>query len=273
MKITFIGGGNMATALMTGLRPNDGPHQIEVVDVDTAQRARLHERFGVRAIGELDDAAARCDVMVLATKPQHLFDALQPVAARLRDGRNSPLLLSIAAGIRTEDVARWAGGYRRVIRAMPNTPALIGAGITGLTALAEAGSADRAAAESIMGAVGALIWVDDDAAIDAVTAVSGSGPAYVFYLIEAMLAGAERIGLSAQAARQLTLATLSGATQLAAQSSESAQVLRERVTSKGGTTAAALAHLQMHQVGPRISEAVEAAYVRARAMADELGRQ
>jgi pyrroline-5-carboxylate reductase len=247
MRITFIGGGNMASALITGLQrapsePVAGQHRIQVIETDAAQRDRLTQRFNVRAIAQLDDAAAAVDVIVLATKPQQLFEVVAPLAARLGHAIDNPLLLSIAAGIRTEDIARWAGNYRRVIRAMPNTPALIGSGITGLAALPEARAADRAAAETIMRSVGEVIWVADDQAIDAVTAVSGSGPAYVFFLIEAIEAAAARIGLDSAAAHRLTIAT-------------------------------ALAHLQDHQVSARITEAVEAAYRRAQTLAAEFGQR
>jgi pyrroline-5-carboxylate reductase len=182
-----------------------------------------------------------------------------------------PLVLSIAAGIRGADLSRWLGGYGAIVRAMPNTPALIGMGITGLVALAGVSAEQRSAADAVLRAVGQTVWLDDEALIDPVTAVSGSGPAYVFYFLEAMVAAAAEMGLSAQQGRELALATFAGATQLAAQSDETLDVLRQRVTSKGGTTHAAITSMEAAGVKAAIVEAMKAAAARGRELGDELG--
>jgi len=205
---------------------------------------------------------------VLAVKPQQMREALLPVAAGARDA----LIVSVAAGIRAADIARWLGGHRRIVRTMPNTPALIGAGITGLWAAATVDATDRALAERIVRAVGEAVWVREEILLDAVTAVSGSGPAYVFAFMEAVQAAGVRLGLDEASAARLTLATFQGAAALAAGATVPLATLREQVTSKGGTTAAALAQLQSRAVGEHIDEAVRAAFRRAGELADEFGR-
>lgn len=267
MKTAFLGGGNMATALITGLlRGGTAPADIHVVEPDAGQRERLARDHGV-STGDDPLAACASDVIVLAVKPQQLAQAVAPLKGRT----GAALILSVAAGIRGSDIARWLGGSVRVIRAMPNTPALIGAGITALVPATAVTHADRGAAQTILGATGQTLWVDDEDAIDAVTAVSGSGPAYVFRFIEAMIDGARQVGLSDEQARTLVLATFDGATRLAEQSDEPPATLRERVTSNGGTTAAALDTMEARGVGPAIVAAIAAARDRARAMADEFG--
>jgi pyrroline-5-carboxylate reductase len=181
-------------------------------------------------------------------------------------------VLSIAAGIRLADLGRWLGGYARLARCMPNTPALIGLGVTGLYARPEVAPAQRAHAQAVLEAVGEVIWVDDEALLDPVTAVSGSGPAYVFYLIEALERAAREVGLDAAAARRLALGTFRGAAELAARSSEPPAILRERVTSKGGTTERALASMGADKLDEAIVRAVRAANERAKALGDELGK-
>lgn len=257
----------MASALIAGLvRGGTAPVDIHVVELDAGQRKRLADAYGV-VTGDDVLSACAADVIVLAVKPQHLAAALAP----LRERTGPALIVSVAAGVRGADIARWLGGQARVIRAMPNTPALIGAGITALVAATAVTRADRDAAQTILGATGQTLWVDNEDEIDAVTGVSGSGPAYVFRFIEAMMDAAQQVGLSAEQARTLVLATFDGATRLAMQSDEPPSVLRERVTSKGGTTAAALERLEVRGVGAAIGEAVVAARDRARAMADEFG--
>jgi pyrroline-5-carboxylate reductase len=182
-----------------------------------------------------------------------------------------PLVLSIAAGIRGADLSRWLGGYGAIVRSMPNTPALIGQGITGMVAMPGASEQQKTAADSIMRAVGQTVWLDDETLIDPVTAVSGSGPAYVFYFLEAMQQAAQEMGLSAVQGRELALATFTGAAQLAAQSSDPVEVLRERVTSKGGTTHAAITSMEQAGVKQAIIEAMKAAAARGRELGDELG--
>lgn len=269
MKITFLGGGNMASALIGGLlKQGFAAQDIQVVELLEAGRVRLQSDFGVRAVAALDDVALECDVLVLAVKPQQMREALAPVVGRL----TRQLVVSIAAGLRLGDLARWLGGYTTLVRAMPNTPALIGRGITGLYADPCVSEAGREAVARILGAVGACVWVDDETLIDAVTAVSGSGPAYVFHFIEALEAAGIARGLSAETSRQLALATFAGAAELALHSTESPAVLRERVTSKGGTTAAALAVMAEAQLPTIIDRAVAAAATRGAELGEQLGR-
>jgi len=268
MRITFIGGGNMASALIGGMLKRGAiAADIAVVELQADGRDRLAREFGVRAVEALDASAAGCDLLVLAVKPQQMREVCASIAP-LIDGQT---VLSIAAGLRASDIGRWLGGRARMVRAMPNTPALIGRGVTGLYADASVGDAERARAEELLSAVGRTVWVDDEKLIDAVTAVSGSGPAYVFYFIEAMVRGGEALGLSADQARELAIATFTGASALAAQSPESPATLRERVTSKGGTTEAALKSMNADAVGDAIVRALAAAAARGAELGDQLG--
>lgn len=268
MRITFIGGGNMAAALIGGIlarSPSDAT--ISAIDPVAAQRAMLAERFGIATHAEASREALDADVLVMAVKPQQMREAAQAVAP-MAAGR---LVVSVAAGIRATDLSRWLGGHRRIVRCMPNTPALVGQGITGLAALPGLDAADRSIAEGILSSVGQTLWVDDESMLDAVTAVSGSGPAYVFYFMEAIQAAAQRMGFSEAQARQLTLATFSGAARLASDSPEPPSVLRERVTSKGGTTAAALSVMAERDLAAHIGDALEAARARSVSLGDEFG--
>ncbi len=270
MKITFIGGGNMATALIAGLAGQlTAGANIHVVDPNAEQLERLAASYGVGTAQQIDAAAGSCDVIVLAVKPQQMREVAAQLLPQLAGAR--PLLLSIAAGIRGADLSRWLGGYGAIVRSMPNTPALIGQGITGMVAMEGVSAAQKAAADDIMKAVGVTVWLDDEALIDPVTAVSGSGPAYVFYFIEAMQQAAQELGLSAEQGKQLALATFTGAAQLAARSPEEVSVLRERVTSKGGTTHAALTSMEQSGVRQAIVEAVKAAARRGRELGEQLG--
>lgn len=269
MKITFIGGGNMAVALIGGLHKQGfSMAGIQVVDPVEASRERLTAGFGVRSTELFDAAALNCEVLVLAVKPQQMKEALAPVAGKL----DNQLVVSIAAGLRVDDMARWLGGHRRVVRTMPNTPALIGAGITGLYADPSVDHEARAVAERILAAVGRTAWIDDEAQMDAVTAVSGSGPAYVFYFIEAIENAALELGFSPTQARQLTVETFLGAARLAEQSKEPIATLRERVTSKGGTTAAALDAFNAGGAAAAIRAGVLAADARGRELGELLGQ-
>jgi pyrroline-5-carboxylate reductase len=270
MHITFIGGGNMATALIAGLagRPDYGV-RLHVVDPDTDALARLADQYGASTSLSMDAQVARADVIVLAVKPQQMRDVAAQLAAQLGA---QPLVLSIAAGVRIADLSRWLGGHTRIVRAMPNTPALIGMGITGLVAGPGVDAARRDAAGQIMQAVGQTVWLDDESLIDPVTAVSGSGPAYVFYFLEAMQQAALEMGLDAEQGRALALATFTGAAQLAAQSGEPVEVLRQRVTSKGGTTHAAVTSMEAAGVKEAIVAAMKAAAARGRELGEELGR-
>ena len=269
MKITFIGGGNMAVALIGGLRKQGfSAAGIQVVEPDAAARERLTEAFGVRCAAAVDAAALNCEIVVLAVKPQVMQQALAPLNGKL----GGQLVISIAAGLRIADLARWMGGHRSVVRAMPNTPALIGAGVSGLCADPSVSAGDCEQAERILSAVGGVVWIADEAQMDAVTAVSGSGPAYVFYFIEAIEAAALSLGFDPAAARRFTIDTFIGAARLAEQSKEPVALLRERVTSKGGTTEAALLAFDHAGVAAAIGHGVLAAAERGRALGDQLGK-
>lgn len=269
MKITFIGGGNMAVALIGGLRKQGfSAAAIQVVEPVELARERLTEAFGVRCVAALDAAALNCEVLVLAVKPQQMKEAVAPAVGHLRD----QLVVSIAAGLRLGDMSRWLGGHKKLVRTMPNTPALIGSGITGLCADPSVDLEARNNAEKILKAVGSTVWIDDEARMDAVTAVSGSGPAYVFYFIEAMEQAAIELGFAPESARQLVVETFIGASRLAEQSSESIATLRERVTSKGGTTAAALDVFNADGINAAIRRGVKAADARGRELGDILGQ-
>lgn len=269
MKITFLGGGNMATALIGGLvQRGQAGAQIRVVEPLAAARERLAAGFGVHCHEGVGDEALDCDALVLAVKPQQMREALTPLAGRLR----AQLVVSIAAGMRMADIARWLGGYARIVRCMPNTPALIGAGITGLCAHASVSEAERRAAEQILAAVGETLWIGDETLMDAVTAISGSGPAYVFYFIEALEEAALALGFDAHQARRLAKATVLGAARLAEHSDEAVALLRQRVTSKGGTTEAALGALEAGGLKALVLRAAAAADARGREMGDLMGR-
>ncbi|MBU4612725.1 pyrroline-5-carboxylate reductase [Achromobacter sp. GG226] len=268
-SIAFIGGGNMAAALASGLADRVVPaSQIHVLEINESAHAEWQAR-GVTVSAQADERLAACDVWIYAVKPQ----VMREVVAQTRPWLRETLVISVAAGIRGDTLAGWLGGegapWARVVRCMPNTPALIGAGASGLAALPSVTEADRALAESLLRAVGEVTWVADDVALDAVTALSGSGPAYVFLFLQAMIDGGQALGLSAEQSRSLALATFAGATRLAAESPESPATLRERVTSKGGTTAAALAVMQSRDMPAIVADAMRAAAARAQAMGQE----
>ncbi|WP_114653944.1 pyrroline-5-carboxylate reductase [Polynucleobacter necessarius] len=274
--ITFIGGGNMGRALISGSLTNGfEAKQLSVVEANASTGLQLHQDFGVQIIGTLDQIAfdfSKNNVVVMAIKPQDFNVVAKSLSAKLKHATApGPLILSIAAGIRLKDMSRWLD-HARCVRAMPNTPALIGKGITGLFADAGVSASDRALAETICNAVGQAVWVNEEKLMDAVTAVSGSGPAYVFAFLEAMQSSGEKLGLDAATARKLAYATLEGATQLAHNSDEHAGVLRERVTSRGGTTAAALDTLKQLDWHGALEKAIDAASQRGKAMGDELGK-
>jgi pyrroline-5-carboxylate reductase len=267
MNIAFIGGGNMAAALIGGMQRAGGAHSFAVLEIDAERARQLGAQHGVAVHDTAGPWLGANDVVVLAVKPQQMrsaVDAIKPFIAR-------PLVLSIAAGVRASTLARWLG-TDVIVRTMPNTPALIGAGITGAAALGGVSPEQRAAADQILRAVGEVVWFDDESMLDPVTAVSGSGPAYVFFFMEAMQQAARDMGLNETQARRLAVETFVGAARLAAASPEPASVLRERVTSKGGTTAAALASLEADKVSAAIVRALHAANARARELGDELDR-
>ncbi len=269
MKIAFLGGGNMATALIGGLlRQGFAATDIAVVEVVAETRERLTSEYGVRCHDTPGGLAPGSEVIVLAVKPQQMRVAVAPLRGTLK----TELVLSIAAGIRLADLSRWLGDYRCLVRAMPNTPALIGAGITGLYADPVVDAAQRNAAQRVLSAVGRTLWIGDEQLMDAITAVSGSGPAYVFYFIEALAAAARELGLTAEQARTLSIETFLGATKLAAASDEEVSALRQRVTSKGGTTEAALSSFEADGICQAIVRAVRAADARGRELGDLLGK-
>jgi len=265
MKISFLGGGNMANALIGGmLKQGFAAADISVIEPGADARARLAAAYAVNGVASAEMLADVGNLLVLAVKPQQMKDAVAPLAGRLGDA----LVVSIAAGLDMATLSRWLGGHRRIVRCMPNTPALIGAGMTGLCALPEVSDDERRGADRVLRSVGTTVWIADEARMDAVTAVSGSGPAYVFLFIEALEQAAVDLGLTPEQGRQLAVGTVQGAAALAAQSPEPASVLRERVTSKGGTTAAALAVMSEQGVREGIVAGVRAAEARGR----ELGR-
>lgn len=267
-KISFIGGGNMAAAILGGLVASGAdPSSLEVVEINADARASLAARFGVVTHANLADARLH-GLIVLAVKPQ----SLPEVAATLSTRMAGHLVLSIAAGVRVADLARWLGGHPRIVRAMPNTPALVRAGISGLYAAPGLNNEARSDAEAVLRAVGGVVWVDEETQLDAVTAVSGSGPAYVFYCIEALEAAAVAQGLASNTARQLALQTFFGAGKLALESGEEPALLRNRVTSKGGTTERGIAALEAAGLKPAFASAVMAASLRSAELGDELGR-
>ncbi len=269
MNICFIGGGNMATALIGGLLGKGfSAAQISVVEINADNRARLKKDFAVHSVANLAEGMAGSQCIVFAVKPQQLREISLQVANLL----NGQLLISIAAGIRASDIARWSGSDA-VVRAMPNTPALIQSGMTGLFALPAVSVTQRDDAQTILSAVGSTLWLEEEAMLDAVTGISGSGPAYVFYFIEALQQAAVKLGFNAEQARQLSLETFLGASKLAAGSAEEVSVLRARVTSKNGTTERALLSLSANQVAEHIAQAAQTAADRAREMGDELGSQ
>ncbi|KAK77768.1 pyrroline-5-carboxylate reductase family protein [Bordetella holmesii] len=313
LSIAFIGGGNMASALAVGLADKVCPaHNIHVVDINVQAHAFWLQR-GMTAAAAPDAALARCRVWIFAVKPQVMRDVVQAVQPWLEP---DTLVISVAAGLRADTLAGWLGQperpWSRLVRCMPNTPALVGQGMTGMAALDGVSAADRQLAQTLLGAVGEVVWVADDAALDAVTAfkflaspevaadrqlaqtllgavgevvwvaddaaldavtaLSGSGPAYVFLFIEALIAGGQAVGLSAEQARQLALGTLRGATTLASQAEDPPSVLRERVTSKGGTTAAALAVLEQADMRSIVARAIEAAARRSEELGEEFGK-
>ncbi len=267
MKLGFIGGGNMAHALIVGLKQQKFAMQdITVIELEANRRAVLAQALGVHASAELADIQT-CDVIVLAIKPQQLPQLAKTLAPLLKN----QLVISIAAGIRLADLSRWLGNYATIIRAMPNTPAQIQAGVTGLYAMPSVSKAQIAQADLILSAAGTTLWLDSEEKLDAVTAVSGSGPAYVFYLIEALQEAALALGLSETQAKKLSIATFKGASLLVDASDTPIATLREQVTSKGGTTEQGLLSLQNSQVKQAIILAAQKACERAKSLGDELG--
>jgi pyrroline-5-carboxylate reductase len=272
-SVAFIGGGNMANALVSGMLaqgcPAEKVHVIEVAEV-------LQEQWRARSVSVSatpDALLSQRQVWIFAVKPQQMRDVVLQCRAWLQP---NTLVISIAAGISIDSLGKWLGEdakpFGNVVRCMPNTPALVGAGVTGMSAPATTSAADRERATALLSTVGEVVWVDNDKAIDAVTALSGSGPAYVFLFLESLIKGGLALGLSEQQARDLALSTLAGATKLAQQSPEAPSVLRERVTSKGGTTAAALDVFAQQAFGQTVVQAMAAADRRAAELSIEFGK-
>ncbi|MDX3893266.1 pyrroline-5-carboxylate reductase [Pusillimonas sp.] len=272
LTLSFIGGGNMASALASGLiGKRCGASDVHVIDINESALAQWREQ-GVGTASAPDDTLSSQRVWVFAVKPQVMKETVAQCRPFLRP---DTLVISIAAGIESSTLAGWLGGdtpWTRLVRCMPNTPALIGAGVSGLLALDGVSDDDRAVAQLLFKAVGEVVWVDSDDQLDAVTALSGSGPAYVFLFLEALIQGGIDLGLDPQQSRKLALATLHGATQLAALSPESPSTLRERVTSKGGTTAAALAVFEQQGFSALVQQAMRSAYDRAGELATEFAK-
>lgn len=264
VSLAFIGGGNMATAILSGLcKAGLSGASVTVVEPFTESRQRLEAEWGVRTLAAADASLQSANCVIWAVKPQVFAEACTPVAPHTPKA----LHLSVAAGIQTASISKWLNNPR-VVRTMPNTPALIGQGMTGMFASNAVNESERILAETLLAPTGRCLWVAHESDLDAVTALSGSGPAYVFYFLEAMRQAGSELGLSPETAYALALQTFAGATALAAQSSESPEVLRERVTSKGGTTYAALQHMEAAGVKKAFVNAMHAAAKRA----EELGK-
>jgi pyrroline-5-carboxylate reductase len=266
-RIGFIGSGNMARALIGGLCDSGVPtDNIYSFDPDTSRLESLCDDFDIRSASSNQSMLDNCDVIVLAIKPQ----SMQAVISELKVSNQKILFLSIAAGIRCSAFSKWFGQDVAMVRAMPNTPALVRAGATGLYATAEVSSQQRELAENIMRSVGITLWTERESDLDTVTALSGSGPAYFFYLMEAMEKAGESLGLSAETARLLSVQTAFGAAKLALEVDEAPEVLREKVTSPGGTTAAAIQHLDKNACRDILQQAVNAAHDRSNELAEQL---
>ena len=267
-RLAFIGGGNMASAILGGLLKQGLPaSQVCVVEPFAETAAKLKNEWGVEVLPAAGAALTQSDLVIWAVKPQVFKEAAAPVAQHT----SHALHLSVAAGIRSDSIARWLG-TDRVVRSMPNTPALVGQGITGLFARAGVTAADQNLIQQVLKSTGEWLWVQQESDLDVVTALSGSGPAYVFYFLEAMTAAGVQMGLSAEQAYHLAQATFGGATHLSRQSTESPEVLRQRVTSKGGTTYAALTSMENAKVKESFIQAMLAAQRRAGELGDEFGK-
>ena len=265
--LAFIGGGNMACAMISGLQAQGlSINKIDVVEPFAEARERLKTDFGIAANTVAGDFLARATIVIWAVKPQSFKEATQPVQAFTANA----LHLSVAAGIPSDSIAAWLGN-ERIIRTMPNTPALIGKGITGLFARPAVTPADRQHAERIVKGMGQYLWLEQEGLLDAVTALSGSGPAYMFYFMEAMTAAGAEMGLTREQAYQLAVATFIGAGELARASHEPPEILRQRVTSKGGTTYAAITSMDESHIKDLFAKALHAAHQRARELGVEFG--
>jgi len=268
VNLAFIGGGNMAHAMLGGMQAGGMvTSSMHVLEPDAAKGAELARAFGVTAHEHPGNWLQAAEVIVLAIKPQYAREAVADVVTFL----GAPLVVSIIAGVRGATLARWLG-HQRIVRAMPNTPALIRAGITGAVALADVSASQHDRADRILRSIGKVLWLGDEALLDPVTAISGSGPAYVFYFIEALEQAGRELGLAPEAARALALGTFAGAARLARERGEDPAVLRAQVTSKGGTTERALGEMEGAALKARFVEAVKAACARSRELGEQFGR-
>ncbi len=268
-KIGFIGGGNMATSLIGGMVPARGADMIMVSEPLEDKRGELQQTFGIVATDNNDELVTACDVVVVAVKPQVMQTVLEPLAQSVQ--QHQPLVVSVAAGITMDSMSRWLGGYDRLVRVMPNTPALVGRGASGMFANPAVDATERDVAQSILECVGVTAWVPTEKDIDSVTAVSGSGPAYFFYLMEIIDRTAVELGLDPETAKKLTLQTALGAAELAGQSPDGFATLREKVTSPGGTTEAAINSMEGADARRVISDGVKAAASKSEELAKLLG--
>lgn len=269
--IGFIGAGNMARSLAGGLLNTGWPaRHLLLSDPDANQRRGAEQALGLKTLAANATLAAAADVLVLAVKPQNLKAIAEEIATAVQEKR--PLVISVVAGIRVDDIARWLGGDLPIVRVMPNTAALIGSGATGLFANARVNGTQRDSAESILRAVGVTVWVEDEALIDTITAISGSGPAYFFLVMEVLEKAAIKHGLDPKTARLLTLETAYGAAKMALEGGEDPAQLRQRVTSPGGTTEKAVQTLEAGRIESIFNDAVVAAIKRARELADLFGK-
>jgi pyrroline-5-carboxylate reductase len=272
MSISFIGGGNMARAIIGGLKNNGfDMAAITVIEPDVQKRAQLAAEFNVQVSDsyvENHDTNVLNNVIVLAVKPQQLREVCSQLSQKLR----SELIISIAAGIRSADISRWLSNYQAIVRVMPNTPAQIQAGVSALYAMSGVNQTQRDQATTILDAVGQTLWLDDETKMDAVTAISGSGPAYVFYLIEALQEAAIGLGLTPEESHMLAVQTFAGASLLARQSVDDVEILRAQVTSKGGTTEQGVLALEAANIKNTIMIAARAAADKSRSLGDDLAK-
>lgn len=268
----FIGGGNMAASLIGGLIADGWPaDRIYVSDPDAARREHLSELFSVHTDAQNERIIELCSTILLAVKPQLMASVINPLKSAIK--QYEPLIITIAAGIRLGDLSRWSDNYHKLIRSMPNTPALLQSGATALYADPAVSNDDKAIAETIMRAVGITLWVNKEADMDAVTALSGSGPAYFFYVMQALEEAGVKLGLDEETARLLTLQTAFGAAKMALESTDSPEGLRGKVTSPGGTTEQAIQSLQQNELMEIFNQALHAAHQRSQQLAEEHGLQ
>jgi pyrroline-5-carboxylate reductase len=269
-NLFFIGAGNMAASLIGGLISGGYPcQQIEASDPNEGIRSLLHERFNILTREDNQACSEWADIIILAVKPQIMKTVCQQLANY--SFSKQPLFISVAAGVRCEDINEWLGGNRAIVRAMPNTPALIQAGATGLFANEQVNDEQKEQAENILRAAGVTLWLTDEKQLDAVTALSGSGPAYYFLFMEAMQAAGKKLGLDEKTARLLTLQTALGAAKMALESTEDCATLRRKVTSPNGTTEKAIQTFESLELAGLVEKAMQAAYLRAQQLGDELG--